>query len=304
MNLSRDQDAGPVALPPISIVIPNYGYGHTLGRAIESVLHQDYPSLQLIIVDGGSRDQSLDVIHRYESRIDYWVSEPDAGQADAINKGFAHCSGEIVNWLCSDDYLLPGALMAVGSAFASGDCDVVIGKCRQYWAGESPRERLVSCGPDDLGRLPVSNAIAQPSCFYRRALLLDRPQMLRREFEFYMDHELWCHFLQRGARWAFVDRTLSAFEMSADNKTARFGWRQVDELEQILNEYMPGCRRAAAIYRRWYLPIECQIWSIKSDQVRRIVWEVDWKLKALCAYAIGVPELRFILWSWCAPKGK
>ncbi|WP_019233253.1 glycosyltransferase [Legionella anisa] len=96
-------------LPKISVVTPSFNQGPFLRQCIESVLSQNYPNLEYIIIDGGSDDDSLSIIHEFEPYLTYWVSEPDKGQSDAINKGFMKASGELVAWLNSDDYYLPGA---------------------------------------------------------------------------------------------------------------------------------------------------------------------------------------------------
>ncbi len=101
------------ALPKVSIVTPSYNQGDFLRLTIQCVLEQDYPNLEFIIIDGGSTDNTLDVIREFESEIAYWISEPDNGQSHAINKGFAKATGDIHYWLCSDDLLEKGALQYV-----------------------------------------------------------------------------------------------------------------------------------------------------------------------------------------------
>jgi len=101
----------------ISILMPSYNQGPYLEAAIRSVLTQDYPNKELIVIDGGSTDESREIIKRYESELAYWVSEPDRGQAHALNKGLAHATGDIVGWLNSDDCYLPGAFRRVARAF-------------------------------------------------------------------------------------------------------------------------------------------------------------------------------------------
>ena len=103
--------------PKISIVTPSFNQAQYLEETIRSVLLQGYPNLEYFVYDGGSTDGSVDILRRYGAFLDGWVSERDKGQSDAINKGFARCTGEVVNWLCSDDVLLPGALSQVGQAF-------------------------------------------------------------------------------------------------------------------------------------------------------------------------------------------
>lgn len=109
------------AWPRISVITPNYNYGEFLEETIRSVLLQGYPNLEYIVIDGGSSDNSLEVIHKYEPWLSHWESEKDKGQADAINKGFARASGEIIAWLNSDDVLLPGALRQVAEAYNVAD---------------------------------------------------------------------------------------------------------------------------------------------------------------------------------------
>jgi len=96
--------------PRISVITPSYNQGHFLDQTIRSVLDQNYPNLEYIIIDGGSTDQSVEIIKKYEDQLLYWVSEPDRGQSHALNKGFARATGDILCWINSDDCLEKGAL--------------------------------------------------------------------------------------------------------------------------------------------------------------------------------------------------
>jgi glycosyltransferase involved in cell wall biosynthesis len=100
-------------LPLISVIIPTFNQALYLEQAINSVLSQEYPAQELIIIDGGSTDGSLEIINKYRAQVSYWSSEPDNGQSHAINKGFSRCTGEIITFLSSDDYYLPGTFKDV-----------------------------------------------------------------------------------------------------------------------------------------------------------------------------------------------
>jgi glycosyltransferase involved in cell wall biosynthesis len=110
--------------PKITVLTPNYNYGQYLEETIRSVLLQGYPNLEYIIIDGGSTDNSIDIIKKYEPWLTYWVSEPDRGQTHAINKGLEKSTGEIFNWINSDDVLMPGALLAIAQGMQNSDAFV------------------------------------------------------------------------------------------------------------------------------------------------------------------------------------
>src|SRR5512137_880134 len=97
-------------LPKVSIIMPSYNQGQFLEASIQSVLAQDYPTLEFILVDGGSKDNSLEIIKKYQDHFTWWISEKDKGHADALNKGFSHATGEILAWLNSDDVYYPDAV--------------------------------------------------------------------------------------------------------------------------------------------------------------------------------------------------
>jgi len=187
-------------LPKISIVTPSYNQGDYLEKTINSVLQQDYPNLEYIVIDGGSTDNSAKILQQYDSHIDYWVSEPDSGQSDAINKGFKRCSGEIINWLNSDDILLPNALHAVANAFVDSDQQVgaVLGRGKIIdCTGALVHEPVpYDVNYENLLRWLSGNDFMQPSCFFRRSVF-EEVGPLNEDLHYCMDIDLWLKIAKR-----------------------------------------------------------------------------------------------------------
>lgn len=226
------------ALPRITIVTPNYNNGDTLERTMLSVLNQGYPNLEYIVVDGGSTDGSVEIIRKYEDRLAWWVSEPDSGQSEAINKGFARATGEIVNWLCSDDELLPGALEYVAGEFmANDDLDVLAGATEMVYSDHSRSSITRIPRQEHLRNLPYSNPIQQPSCFYRRAILRD--SALDEQLHFAMDRELWTYFLAQKCNWHCCEEMVSRYHVSGVNKTSVGGMQAWRDIVTIHRRYRP-----------------------------------------------------------------
>ncbi|MDI6743224.1 MAG: glycosyltransferase family 2 protein [Smithella sp.] len=243
-------------MPTISIIVPNLNAGATIGRALQSLVDQDYPGLEIIVIDGGSTDNSVEVIRQYQQYITWWVSENDLGQANAINKGFAKATGEIVNWLCSDDYLTQGALKIVGREFAEHpDVDIVAGACRLVYDLEPSRNRIEQPTEEKLSVMPCCNPIPQPSCFYRRALLKRRPP-LNETFHYVMDFELWNYFISNGNRWRLISNVLSEYPLSGSNKITTGGVKITLEFEKVYRLYTNERIPATFWHRRLRYPLE------------------------------------------------
>ena len=185
---------------------------------MRSVLEQDYPALEYVVMDGGSSDGSADIIRAHAPRLAHWVSEPDGGQTDALIKGFHHCSGDILGWLCSDDLLLPGALRVVGEYFAAhpevsavyGDALWIDGQGRFL---RPKREMAFS----RFVLLHDHNYIPQPSMFWRRSLY-QAVGGLDTRFDLAMDADLWERFSAR-ARIAHLPAFLSCMRFYPNQKT-------------------------------------------------------------------------------------
>ena len=245
-----------IPLPKISIIVPNYNRGKTLDATLQSLIDQNYPQLEILVVDGGSTDNSLEVIKQFESHITWWISEKDQGQANAINKGVAQCTGEIVNWLCSDDVLTANALHTVGQHFAaSSDLDILVGTCRIIYEAEGGRVYLRKSSLKRIDLMPARNAIAQPSCFYRRKLL-DRPQPIDESYHYAMDFELWNYFKSCNARWKCIDDVLSIANQDGKNKSSLGREKVTYELERIYNTYVNEWLPLTFWHRKLRYPLE------------------------------------------------
>jgi hypothetical protein len=177
-------------LPLVSIITPSYNQGPFLENCLRSVLAQDYPAFEYLVVDGGSQDGSLEIIRRYADRLAWWVSEPDAGQAQAINKGMARAKGEIVAWLNSDDLYLPGAIWSAVSALqAHPQAGMAYADAISIDAQGNPLNTLSF--PDwGLEELAGFRIICQPAVFIRRTAL-DLAGYLDESYQFLLDHQLW-----------------------------------------------------------------------------------------------------------------
>lgn len=181
-------------LPRITIITPSLNQGKFIEETICSVLNQNYPNLEYIIIDGGSTDETVDIIKKYENRIAYWVSEPDKGQSDAINKGLALATGDIFNWLNSDDVYLPDTLLSVGRYFLDTNLNVLCG--REYLWFPDGRKELTN-GSIICSTLEETIAIGhiqQPPTFFRLPIV----KLLRgvaEDLHFCMDAELWVNYL-------------------------------------------------------------------------------------------------------------
>ncbi len=185
-------------MPLVSIVTPSYNQARYLEQTIRSVLDQDYPHIEYLIVDGASSDGSVEIIQRYASRLAWWVSEPDSGQAEAINKGMSHAHGEIVAWLNSDDFYLPGAVAAAVQAFeAHPQARMVYGDMLAVdETGQTiNRFRYRPLGLDDLLCFQI---IGQPAVFLRRAAW-EAAGGLDTSYHFLLDHHLWIRIGRQGA---------------------------------------------------------------------------------------------------------
>lgn len=222
----------------VSIITPSYNQVRYLEQTMLSVLEQDYPRIEYIVVDGASTDGSVEIIRKYESRLSYWESVKDKGQADAVNKGFAHATGEIVAWLNSDDYYLPGTVSAAVKVFEENP-DVVLVYANMLAVDENGATfNTLTYKQLTLEDLLCFQIIGQPAVFMRRSAL-QNTNGLDLTFHFLLDHLLWIQIAKQG-RFLHVNQTWAAarYHPEAKNiaKAAEFGREAFRILEAIAQD--------------------------------------------------------------------
>lgn len=230
--------------PRITIVTPSYNQAAFLEATILSVLNQDYPNLEYIIIDGGSTDGSVEVIRSYQDRLAYWISEPDRGQCHAINKGFALATGDWLAWLNSDDIYLPGALWEVARIIqAKRECNWVVGVVE--YADAALKQLGVFapvCDTDNwldfvCTKRKNGTALPQAGSFWSRKAWNAAGQ-LDESFHYAMDHEYWGRLAYHGFRPICLKQPLAMFRLHKQAKTARGYGNFLDEERKVIDNWI------------------------------------------------------------------
>lgn len=259
-----------VEQPPVTIVTPSLNQGRFIRETIESVLGQDYPRLEYLIIDGGSTDETAAVAAEYGSRLTF-LSEPDRGQSDAINKGFRRARGQILAWINSDDVLLPGAVSAAVQAL--GECpDVAAVYGEGYRLDESGRilGRFPFTEPFNLWKLVyVADYVLQQSLFMRRAAL-EEIGYLDASLRYTMDWDL---LIRLGKRYRihYIPEFMGAIREYGAAKSFAGGRERLGEIRQMLRRHTGRRWAPGAVmytlehYRRWLLPAITGRWA---DHIR------------------------------------
>lgn len=236
----------PDSLPRVTIVTPSYNQGRFIEDTIRSVLDQGYPDLEYIVIDGGSTDQTLDVLKKYAGQLS-WFSEPDGGQTDAINKGMKRARGDIVAWLNSDDMYAPGVIRQAVAAFAQRpDVALVYGDAQWLDADGRAIGSCVSTEPFNRKRLLYySNFICQPTTFFRRKAL-EEVGFLNEALHYVMDYELWLKLSQKH-RTVYLPQLIARVRCYPETKTASAGEVRMCEMREMINSY--GGHGLPAFYR-------------------------------------------------------
>jgi len=260
--------------PLISIVTVVYNGDKFLEKAIQSVINQTYENVEFIIIDGGSTDNSVDIIKKYEAKVDYWVSEDDSGQSDAFNKGFSLCQGELVSWVNGDDILLPGAIKEVVNLYnRKPSLNWIVGNvlwmtedeklilCRK---GESWNSYLVKCG--------VLNVYG-PTSFFTLDLF-NKVGKLQSWMHYRMDTDLWWRFVTEGEKFERLEGYTWALRVHKDAKTTGKYFKD----SELSSENHPS-----------------QIQMKKEDNYIAITYQNNCFLRKILLYMIRISTFRYVM---------
>lgn len=235
----------------VTIITPSYNQGRYLEETIQSVLSQDYPIIEYMVIDGASKDNTLNIIGRYEEKLAYWCSEPDRGQTDAINKGFARANGQILAWINSDDTYNPGAV-SQAVAFLKEHPEVGVVYSDLNFIDENSRViRKFPAAQTDLSRLRQGYVhVPQPATFFR-AEYWHQIGPLDPSFFFAMDYDLWVRLAGVTQLKYLPGPVWANFRMHTDAKTINADERCWPEMLRV--HYRDGGSFFAPIVGKYYL---------------------------------------------------
>lgn len=254
-------------LPRISVITPSFNQATFLRQTIRSVLGQSYPNLQYIIIDGGSTDGSVEIIKEYSDKIAYWVSGPDEGQSDAINKGLSLADGDVVTWLNSDDLLMPGILPVIGQAWLrepdlhllSAEC-IRIGPKNEFLGWHVvPRQTKWFA---ERGRIYID----QPGAFWKKDII-SGSLFLDTTLEGLMDHDLWYRIVLLGGKTRRIHKCTAAFRYHPQSKSTNIQKTFQQEAALLRKRYCNKTTQHIALTQLTYRAWKC----FDGDYIRQFV---------------------------------
>lgn len=275
-------------LPRISIVTPSFNQGQFIEETICSVVDQNYPNLEYIVVDGGSTDKTIEVIRKYEPHLSYWVSEKDRGQVHAINKGLARATGEIFGFLNSDDLYVPGTFAAVGEYFEKHpETEWVCGDTTMFEEGR-PDELIETVVPKSAAHcLSWAYTAAQPGHFWRRELLGDG---FDEAWPYDFDHDMYVRLLLAGHECKYIARPFARYRLHEASKTVAENYRQIAEFDRSAEMYE---NRLQGSDRRWCRATRFLRKSYAASESGNKSEGLRWLMRSLATYPEGLAQRNF-----------
>jgi len=275
-------------LPKISVVTPSFNQGRFLEETIRSVLNQNYANLEYIVVDGGSSDETVEIIRRYEDRLKYWVSEKDRGQIEAINKGLEQATGDIFAFINSDDVYLPGTFAAVAEYFEQNPTsEWVCGDTVMFGEGHSTRLMETVVPKTAAHCLSWAYNAAQPGHFWKRELVAGG---FDENWPFDFDHDLYVRLLLEGHKCDHIPLPFAAYRLHAVSKTVAEGHHQIAEFERSAEVYED---RLAGADRRWCRSTRFLRKSFTASEAGDKKEGARWLMRALAIYPEGLVQRNF-----------
>lgn len=278
----------PSDYPSISVIVPSFNQGQFIEETLLSIFSQQYPNLEVLVLDGGSTDNTVEILEKYSDRLAYWHSRKDNGQADAINQGFARSTGEIICWLNSDDMYLPGTLLEIAHKFQGRTQTpyLVYGNTILiYQSGTEQRSADAQLGePFDAFRLTHYDFIPQASSFWTRKLWQQVGE-LNTKYHYVLDWD-WFIRASKIVEFEYVPKFYSLYRMHEAHKTGVGGEKRRQEILEIVKTY------SSTYWTDLYAIIDEQYAAIRSKAKLLQQWRIPKRQSVL---PLLVPKLRAIL---------
>lgn len=274
--------------PKLSIITPSFNQGKFLEETILSVLNQNYEPLEYIIVDGGSTDNSVEIIRRYEDRLAYWVSEKDRGQVHAINKGLARITGDIAAFINSDDVYLPGTFNAVAKYFEEHPgCEWVCGDTVMFGEGHET-ELIRTVVPKSAAHcLAWAYKAPQPGHFWKADLIRSG---FEERWNYDFDHDMYIRLLLAGHKCEYIPLPFAGYRLHSVSKTVAEGHRQIEEFDRIAEHYE---KQLQGSDRRWCRAMRFLRRSYQASEEGKNREGAQWLLRAFMTYPEGLKNRPF-----------
>ena len=231
--------------PKISIITPSYNQGQYIEQTILSVIGQGYPNLEYIIIDGGSTDNTVEIIKKYSDKISYWISEPDKGQSDALIKGLEKCTGDIFNWINSDDYLEQNSLFKIAQYFINNpSIEMLCGYCT-YFESKTLVQTFLHRSEifESVEETLIQQKINQPASFYKLSIIKQLGG-INKELHYCMDLDLWFRYLVQFGQTniLLVEDLFAHFRLHDESKTVSLQGKFREEEKLLWNHLLLGLK--------------------------------------------------------------